>query len=91
MQSVAEATGRAVFHENTEVTEVLVKDGRVTGVLTDNPEVGQIDCPQVVLCNNIWAPVLARKAGINMPLFPGEHQYIFTTPVPALADRSAAR
>ncbi|CAN5671064.1 FAD-dependent oxidoreductase [soil metagenome] len=88
MQQVAASTGRAVFYENTEVTDVLVERGRVRGVTTSNAELGRIDCGQVVLCNNIWAPVLASRVGINMPLFPGEHQYIFTTSVPALADRA---
>ncbi len=38
------------------------------------------------MCTNIWAPLLAEKTGTVMPLFPGEHQYIFTDPVPALAE-----
>ncbi|HEY7584358.1 MAG TPA: FAD-dependent oxidoreductase [Acidimicrobiia bacterium] len=88
MQQVAAATGRAVFYSDTEVTDVMVERGRVRGVRTSNPEIEEIECPQVVLCTNIWAPVLAAKVGINMPLFPGEHQYIFTTPVPDLADRA---
>ncbi|MGH8957572.1 MAG: FAD-dependent oxidoreductase, partial [Acidimicrobiia bacterium] len=88
MQQVAAATGRADFHADTEVTDVVVERGRVRGVRTSNPEIEEIECPQVVLCTNIWAPVLASKVGIKMPLFPGEHQYIFTTPVPALAERA---
>ncbi len=89
MQNVASATGRAAFHENTEVTDVLIEGGHVVGISTDNPELARIDCSQVVLCTNIWAPVLAARAGINMPLFPGEHQYIFTTPVMALGERAS--
>jgi dimethylglycine oxidase len=88
MQQVAASTGRATFYSETEVTDVVVERGRVRGVRTSNPEIEEIECPQVVLCTNIWAPVLASKVGIKMPLFPGEHQYIFTTPVPALADRA---
>ena len=88
MQEVAAATGRATFHAETEVTDLLVEGGRVKGVRTTNPDIEMIECPQVVLCTNIWAPVLAAKVGINMPLFPGEHQYVFTTPVPELGDRA---
>lgn len=88
MQQVASATGRAAFYAETEVTDVLVEGGRVRGVRTANPDIELIECPQVVLCTNIWAPVLAAKVGINMPLFPGEHQYIFTTPVTELGDRA---
>jgi heterotetrameric sarcosine oxidase gamma subunit len=88
MQRVAAATGRAAFYDHTEVIDILIERDRVIGVTTNNPEFERVDCPQVVLCNNIWAPVLAAKAGITMPLFPGEHQYIFTTPVPDLAERA---
>ncbi|MGH8924274.1 MAG: FAD-dependent oxidoreductase [Acidimicrobiia bacterium] len=88
MQQVAAGTGRAAFYDETEVSDVLVDKGHVIGVQTENPEVGRIDCSQVVLCTNIWAPVLAAKVGIKMPLFPGEHQYIFTAPVPELGDRA---
>ena len=86
MQALAARSGRATFHDMSEVTEVLIENGRVVGVATSNPEHHRIACRQVIICSNIWAPVLAAKAGINMPLFPGEHQYAFTTPVPALAE-----
>ncbi|MEM8861774.1 MAG: FAD-binding oxidoreductase, partial [Chloroflexota bacterium] len=86
MRRLAEATGRQTSYGDTQVTDVLTKDGRVIGVKTDNPEIPQIDCERVVLCSNIWAPILAEKLGVAMPLFPGEHQYIYTEPAPIFDD-----
>ena len=87
MRRVAEATGRARWYRDTEVTEILAENARVTGVLTGNPEMPRIECERVVLCSNIWAPILAGKLGVPMPLFPGEHQFAFTDSIAALADR----
>lgn len=86
MRRLAEATGGATFYGFTEATEVITEGGRVRAVLTSNPDLPRLDCEQVVLCNNIWAPILCAKLGVNMPLFPGQHQYIFTEPVPALGE-----
>ena len=85
MRQIAEATGRATFHGHTEVTDLDIHEGRITAVVTGG-ELGTISCEQAIVCTNIWAPLLAAKTGTPMPLFPGEHQYIFTTPVPAIAD-----
>ena len=84
MRRLGEATGNLTSIGNTLVTDIVVEKGAVKGVLTDNPERPRIDCEQVVLCSNIWAPILCEKLGVNMPLFPGQHQYIYTTPVPVL-------
>ncbi len=88
MQRVAEATGRATFYGNSEVTDIEIVDGRITTVITSGEE-GRIECEQAIVCTNIWAPLLAEKTGTPMPLFPGEHQYIFTDAIPALAELAA--
>lgn len=85
MRKVAEATGNARFYGDSEVTDIEVDDGRIVAVVT-NGEPGRITCNQAIACTNIWAPLLAEKTGTTMPLFPGEHQYIFTDPVPFIAD-----
>jgi glycine cleavage system aminomethyltransferase T/glycine/D-amino acid oxidase-like deaminating enzyme len=74
----------------TEVTDVEVKNGRVSAVLTANPNLPRIECETVLLCTNIWGPVLGDKLGIPIPLMPCEHQYVFLDPLPELArfDRS---
>ena len=89
MRRIAEATGRAHFHGHCPVTDIEVVDGQVTAVVTDG-EPGRITCAKAIVCTNIWAPLLAEKTGTPMPLFPGEHQYIHTTTVPALADLGPA-
>lgn len=84
MRREAEKTGNLTTIGETEVTEVVANNGRVQAVLTNNPEYPRIACEQVVLCSNIWAPILCEKLGVPMPLFPGEHQYIYTEPTPIL-------
>lgn len=84
MRRLAVETGRVAAHGQTLVTKILTKDGAVCGVETDNPELPHIDCERVVLATNIWAPVLCEPLGVPMPLYPGEHQYIFTEPTAAL-------
>ena len=86
MRREGEKTGNLSAYGETEVADVIVEHGRVRAVLTNNPAMPRIDCEQVVLCTNIWAPVLAAKVGAPMPLFPGEHQYIYTDPSPVLDD-----
>jgi glycine cleavage system aminomethyltransferase T/glycine/D-amino acid oxidase-like deaminating enzyme len=70
---------------NTAVTDIEVRDGRVVAVLTANPDQPRIACEAVLLCTNIWGPLLGDKLGIPVPLMPCEHQYAFTEPLPELA------
>jgi glycine cleavage system aminomethyltransferase T/glycine/D-amino acid oxidase-like deaminating enzyme len=70
---------------NTAVTDIEVKDGRVVAVQTNNPAMPRIECEAVLLCTNIWGPILGDKLGIPVPLMPCEHQYAFTEPLPELA------
>jgi len=65
-----------------EVLDVLVNEGKVTGVLTDH---GEIPADIVVCCAGIWGPVIAAKVGMTLPLTPLSHQLAWTSPVPALA------
>ncbi|MEM7113589.1 MAG: FAD-dependent oxidoreductase [Chloroflexota bacterium] len=84
MRREAEKMGALESHGDTLVTDIITENGVVKGVLTDNPAMPRIDCERIVLCSNIWAPVLCEKIGVPMPLYPGEHQYIFTEPTAAL-------
>ena len=88
MRRLAEQTGNLTCFAHTQVDEILTQNGRVRGVQTNHPSYPLIECEQVVLCSNIWAPVLCDKLGVNMPLYPGQHQYIFTEPVDALKEIS---
>ena len=70
---------------NTAVTEIETKDGRVVAVQTNNPAMPRVECEAVLLCTNIWGPILGDKLGVPVPLMPCEHQYAFTEPLPELA------
>jgi dimethylglycine oxidase len=86
----AMAGGGATFMAHTGLVDVEVERGRVTAVLTNNPDLPRIDCEQLLLCANIWAPALSQKVGVPLPLMAFEHQYVITTPLAALSqfDRS---
>ena len=81
----AEATGGATFVSNTSVVDIEVTQGRITAVLTNNPNLPRIECEQALLCANIWAPPISQKMGVPLPLLAAEHQYAISTPLPELA------
>lgn len=85
LQREATAIGGAVFVAHTEVTGIEVARGRVVAVATNRPEWPRIECEAVLLCTNIWGPVLGDRLGIPIPLLAFEHQYAVTTPLEALS------
>jgi glycine cleavage system T protein len=78
----AQSEGGVEFYGETKVTDIEVANGRVQAVIT---EAGRIEAEAVLLCTNIWAPVLAEKAGFQIPLMAVEHQYLISEPLPELA------
>lgn len=66
--------GAQVF-ENTTVTAVTKKDGRVTGVETAR---GPIEAEVVVNCAGMWARDVGKMAGVNVPVHAAEHFYVVT-------------
>jgi len=75
----------ARFVGDTEVTGIEHRDGRVTGVRVGG-EV--IPADVVVCCAGVWGPTVASMVGLTLPMLALEHQYVVTTPVPALAANS---
>ncbi len=73
--------GGQVF-EDTAVTEVLTRNGRVTGVRTP---AGDIACEAVVNCAGMWARELGARNGVRIPLHAAEHFYLITEPIEGLA------
>lgn len=67
--------GGATIVEHVRVTEVLVDDGRVTGVRTD---AGDVEAEIVVNCAGQWAHQLAAAIGVAVPLHSAEHFYVVT-------------
>jgi 4-methylaminobutanoate oxidase (formaldehyde-forming) len=70
--------GGASIYEETEVTDVNHKNGRVTGVVTNE---GEIEVEYVVNCAGMWARQLGELAGVNIPLQAAEHYYLLTEPI----------
>jgi 4-methylaminobutanoate oxidase (formaldehyde-forming) len=63
--------------EDTRVTGIEVRDGRVRRVITDK---GAIETELVVNAGGMFAPEIGRLAGVNVPLIPMAHEYLITKP-----------
>jgi glycine cleavage system T protein len=72
----------AEYYGETKVTGFKLDGKRVTAVITDE---GTIECEQVLLCTNIWGPVLADQLDVSLPLMSVEHQYLISDPLEELA------
>jgi sarcosine oxidase subunit beta len=63
----------------TEVTQLMVVGGKVTGVRTTK---GDIAGPLVVVCAGLWTNQLLSPLGIEIPITPTRHQMtIFRRPI----------
>jgi glycine cleavage system aminomethyltransferase T/glycine/D-amino acid oxidase-like deaminating enzyme len=69
--------------EGVRVLNVEKSGGRVTGVATDQ---GNIQAEFVVLTGGMWARELGLRCGVNLPLYPVEHHYVVTDPIPGAYD-----
>jgi glycine cleavage system aminomethyltransferase T/glycine/D-amino acid oxidase-like deaminating enzyme len=70
--------GGALILENTTVTGIKKKNGRVRGVVTDR---GEIEAEIVVNCGGMWGRELGQMAGVKVPLHAAEHYYLITEPI----------
>ncbi|AHY45911.1 FAD dependent oxidoreductase [Rubrobacter radiotolerans] len=79
-----EAEGRgAKFYGQTPVTGIEVRDGRVRAVETQK---GRIETGTVVSCAGMWGPLVGRMVGMDVPLSPMQHQFVWTTPLAGLEE-----
>ncbi|MFO1498951.1 MAG: FAD-dependent oxidoreductase [Verrucomicrobiota bacterium] len=69
--------------ENIRVLRVEQRQGRVTGVSTEQ---GRIDAESVVLCGGMWTRHLGLDCGVTIPLHPVEHHYVVTEPLEGAFD-----
>ncbi|WP_374393230.1 FAD-dependent oxidoreductase [Tabrizicola sp.] len=65
----------ARIHEKVRVTGIATRDGRATGVQTDQ---GEIAAEVVVNCAGQWARKVGQMCGVAVPLHSAEHMYIVT-------------
>ena len=87
----ARQSGAKIF-ENTRVTDVLQKNGRVAGVRWERGgESGAIQAEAVVNCGGMWAPQIGRLADADVPLHACEHFYIVTEPIDGLPQVPSVR
>src|SRR5262245_44947550 len=85
----AAAAKGATLLPHTAATRVLIEQGRVTGVDTDN---GPIRAPIVVDAAGAWTRQIAEAVGIRVPLVPTAQQLFVTEPLPgARADLPMVR
>ncbi|MES0883866.1 GcvT family protein [Roseibium sp. SCP14] len=61
--------------EGIQVTDILTRGDRITGVVTDK---GCIEAEVVVNCAGQWARQIGKMCGANVPLHSAEHMYIVT-------------
>ncbi len=76
--------GGARIRAGVRVLEIPVRDGAVTGVVTDH---GTIEAEVVVNAAGIWAHEIGRLAGVEIPVVPMEHQYLITRPIEGVTAR----
>jgi 4-methylaminobutanoate oxidase (formaldehyde-forming) len=61
--------------ERTRVVDVLLRDGAVVGVRTEE---GDVEAEVVVNCAGQWAAQVGAMAGVTVPLHSAEHFYVVT-------------
>ena len=66
----------------TRVVAIATERGRVTGVTVEHDgERSEIRADVVVDVGGIFAPEIARMVGVNVPIIPMAHEYLFTEPI----------
>ena len=70
--------------EGVAVERILTAGGRVDGVWTSR---GPVRAERVVLAAGLWTRLIARTAGVAVPLYAAEHVYLVTEPLPELTRR----
>ena len=81
MREYALEKGVLTIAANTEIIDLHVADGKISGVSTDK---GDIAAEYVIICCGCWSPRIAKMAGATIPLTPAVHQMITVGPIPLL-------
>ena len=72
----------AQIRTRTRVVGIGMERGRVTGVTVERDgERGEIRAGVVVNAGGMFAPEIGRMAGVNVPIIPIAHEYLFTEPM----------
>ncbi len=81
LSKAAKIEGAKIF-EKTPVKKILIKNGRISGVVTEK---GNIDCEYVVLATGMWSRQIGEEINVSVPLYPNEHFYVITEPMKDLS------
>lgn len=73
----SKSLGAKIF-EDTGVTGILTKNGKISGVETTQ---GTVSCDAIALCAGLWSREAAATAGAEAPALACEHFYLLTKPV----------
>ncbi len=68
----------ALRYEGIEVENLIIRNGKVVGVATDQ---GEIASEKVLIAGGMWSHLFAKAQGITLPLHAVEHYYIVTEPI----------
>ncbi|MCP4184219.1 MAG: FAD-dependent oxidoreductase [Hyphomicrobiales bacterium] len=77
----AKSRGAQIF-EDTGVTGIITKNGKIAGVETDK---GRVDCDAIALCTGLWSRTAAALAGVKIPVWSCEHFYLLTKPLEGIS------
>jgi glycine/D-amino acid oxidase-like deaminating enzyme len=69
------------FQTGARVEQIIVRGGRVTGVVTDH---GTLRCEVVVNAAGAHAYHVAKAVGIDLPIVPVRHEFFVTVPAEGL-------
>jgi len=73
----------AQIRQQVEVTDFVIKNGRITGVETTE---GLWQADTVTLATGMWSREIGARLGLTIPACALEHQYIVTEPIPDFPD-----
>lgn len=82
-QSLAKGArlGGVDIFQNTEVTGIRTRNGRICGVYTAE---GDIACEVVVNCAGMWGRQVGKMVNVSIPLHAAEHMHAVTLPISGL-------
>jgi len=72
-----EKSGKLLSFANTPAQSLIVKDGRISGVVTHR---GTIEAEYVIVCAGLWGRLIAEMVGEDLPVMPVDHPLTFFGP-----------
>ncbi len=69
------------IYEKTTVLGIETKSNKIRSVETNR---GTVRCDAIALCTGLWSRAVGRLADVNVPVWPCEHFYLLTKPIPGI-------